>query len=100
MRSDFFIHTRLLFCTLILFGCSGGEPRVESGNRDGILHFGNGTEPQTLDPHVSTGKPEDYIQQALFEGLVSLNPYTLEVEPEMAERWDCLLYTSPSPRDS
>ena len=73
---------------MILFGCSGGEPRVESGNRDGILHFGNGTEPQTLDPHVSTGKPEDYIQQALFEGLVSLNPYTLEVEPEMAERWE------------
>ena len=73
---------------LILTACSGGESRVEQGNTEGILHFANGAEPQTLDPHVSTGKPESYIQDALLEGLISLNPFTLEPEPEMAERWE------------
>ena len=73
---------------LVLVGCSGGETRVTQGNAEGVLHFANGAEPQTLDPHVSTGKPESYIQDALLEGLISLNPFTLEPEPEMAERWE------------
>lgn len=83
-----FFRTWFYILVLLTVGCSAGENRVEQGNRDGILHFGNATEPQTIDPHVSTGKPESYIQASLFEGLVSLNPYTLAPEPEMAERWD------------
>ena len=55
---------------------------------DGILHYGNGTEPQGLDPHVVSGIPENHIVRAIFEGLAVKNPYTLEPEPGVAERWD------------
>ncbi|MGB1140022.1 MAG: peptide ABC transporter substrate-binding protein [Halioglobus sp.] len=74
--------------TVVLVACSGGESRVISGDKDKILHFGNGTEPQGLDPHVVTGLPEHHIVSALFEGLATKNPYTLEPEPGVAERWD------------
>ncbi|MEM1155413.1 MAG: ABC transporter substrate-binding protein, partial [Pseudomonadota bacterium] len=72
----------------VLAGCTGGESNVASGNRDGILHFGNGSEPQGLDPHVVTGVPENKILGALFEGLTVKNPYTLEPEPGVASSWD------------
>lgn len=37
----------------------------------GTWHRGNGAEPETLDPHKSTGVPESHIQRDLFEGLVT-----------------------------
>ncbi|TCO77621.1 peptide ABC transporter substrate-binding protein [Chromatocurvus halotolerans] len=71
-----------------LLACSAGENNVERGNREGILYFGNGTEPQTIDPHVLTGSPEGNLASALFEPLIARNPYTLEIEPGVAERWE------------
>lgn len=71
-----------------LIACSGGKSNVSSGNHDGILHYGNGSEPQGLDPHVVTGVPESHLIRALFEGLAVKNPYTLEPEPGVAESWD------------
>ena len=68
--------------------CGRGESNVAQGNREAILHFGNGAEPQGLDPHVVTGIPESLIINALFEGLTVKNPYTLESEPGVAQRWD------------
>jgi len=85
------LAARLLCCavaTIALVACGSGESNVVSGNRDGILHYGNGSEPQGLDPHVVTGVPENHIIRALFEGLAVKNPYTLEPEPGVAERWD------------
>jgi oligopeptide transport system substrate-binding protein len=78
----------LLLVALGLFGCGSSESNVVQGNREGILHFGNGSEPQGLDPHVVTGIPESNIIKALFEGLVEKNPYTLEPEPGVAQRWE------------
>lgn len=81
----------------VLVGCSGGEEsggsggglsRVEQGNLDGVLHFGNGVEPEGLDPHIVTGVSENKIVSALFEGLVSKHPETLEPVPGVAETWD------------
>ncbi len=79
----------LLFC-LLLSACGGDSSlsRVEQGTIDGVLHFGNGTEPQTIDPHIATGVPEHHVITALFEGLLTKNPYTLEPEPGVAESWD------------
>jgi oligopeptide transport system substrate-binding protein len=71
-----------------LAACGSGESNVERGNREGILHYGNGTEPQGLDPHVVTGVPENHLVRALFEGLAVKNPYTLEPEPGVARSWD------------
>jgi len=80
----------LLFTSLILLitACGRGESNVVQGNRDGVLHYGNGAEPQGLDPHVVTGVPENHIIRALFEGLAVKNPQTLEPEPGVAERWE------------
>ncbi len=78
----------IILFSCLLMACIGGESKVTTGNRDGILHLGNGTEPQGLDPHVVTGVPESRILRALFEGLVVKNPYTLELEPGVAQRWE------------
>src|SRR5210317_1828527 len=79
-----------LLLSLFLVSCGGGsnESRVITGNQQGVLHLGNGTEPQGIDPHIVTGVPEHHIIGALFEGLVTKNPYTLEPEPGVAESWE------------
>ena len=80
----------ILLLSLLLTACGGGSSlsRVDQGTIDGVLHFGNGTEPQSIDPHIATGVPEHHIITALFEGLTTKNPYTLESEPGVAESWD------------
>lgn len=77
-----------LIAAFSLLACGGGESNVVQGNREGILHIGNGSEPQGLDPHVVTGIPESSIVRALFEGLAVKSPYTLEPEPGVAQSWD------------
>ncbi|GAA5178542.1 ABC transporter substrate-binding protein [Niveibacterium umoris] len=48
---------------------------------------GNGTEPATLDPNKSEGRPESNMAVELFEGLVSLSPDG-KVIPGVAEKWE------------
>ena len=67
----------LLVLALILSACGGGQSNVDQGNRNGTLHWGNGTEPQSLDPHIATGVPEHHIITALMEGLMSKDSKTL-----------------------
>ncbi|MCB1678050.1 MAG: peptide ABC transporter substrate-binding protein [Halioglobus sp.] len=88
MPSALFSALPAVAIALLLSACGTGESNVVSGNRDGILHYGNGSEPQGLDPHVVTGIPENHIVRALFEGLAVKNPYTLEPEPGVARSWD------------
>jgi oligopeptide transport system substrate-binding protein len=78
----------LAAAALALLACNGSESNVARGNREGILHYGNGSEPQGLDPHVVTGVPENHIIRALFEGLAVKNPWTLEPEPGVAQSWE------------
>ena len=52
-----------------------------------VLHRGNGTEPETLDPHKSTGVTENVIENDLYEGLVSLSADGQQI-PGAAESWD------------
>ncbi len=73
---------------VLLASCTGGESNVSIGNREGILYYGNGSEPQGLDPAVVTGVPESHLIDALFEGLTVKNPYTLEPEPGVAQSWE------------
>jgi oligopeptide transport system substrate-binding protein len=85
---------RLFFLVLhgiylcILAGCGTPPTNVELGNKTGVLHWGNGTEPQSLDPHIATGVPEHHIISSLMEGLVLKDSRTLEPTPGIAERWD------------
>lgn len=86
---------------VILIGLAGGcgkrETRVEVGDREQILHLGNKSEPQELDPHIVEGVGEQNIISALLEGLTTENPKTLEPEPGSASSWDIspdgLVYT-------
>lgn len=79
----------VLCSALICAGCSQEQlSNVDTGTRDQILHLGNGTEPQDLDPQTVTGEPERNIILALFEGLISRNPETLELIPAVAESWE------------
>jgi oligopeptide transport system substrate-binding protein len=78
-----------IIVTALLTSCSlDWETNVESGNREQILHYGNGEEPQEIDPHLTTGIPEFNIQLALFEGVVSKHPADLSIQPGVAESWD------------
>ena len=71
-----------------LTGCGGGESNVSAGNKTGTLYWGNGTEPQSLDPQIATGVPEHHIISAVMEGLVLKDRKTLEPRPGVAESWD------------
>lgn len=51
-----------------------------------VLHRGNGTEPETLDIHKSSGVPEANIQRDLFEGLVAEAADGSTI-PGVAEQW-------------
>lgn len=89
-RSESLIAS-LVAAAAVLFGavgCSPAERVVDVGVREQVLHFGNGAEPQDLDPHLMTGVPEFHVMDALFEGLVSIDPHTREPAPGVAENWD------------
>lgn len=81
-------NSLMLIALTALIGCSAGESNVERGNREGILYFGNGTEPQSVDPHVLSGSPEVNLASAVFEPILGRNPHTLAIEPGVAERWE------------
>ncbi len=89
-------------CAIVLSGCggkrAGGGAAPDRGGPNGdILRVGNGAEPEGLDPHVVTGVPEHHVLLTLFEGLVRMDPTTLEPTPGVAETWevspDGLVYT-------
>ena len=76
---------------LLLFGlvsCGESIAPVDSGLDAQILHFGNGSEPQGLDPHIVTGVPEHHLLISMCEGLTIANPRGGENLPGVAEKWD------------
>ncbi|PAW68356.1 MAG: peptide ABC transporter substrate-binding protein [Opitutia bacterium Tous-C1TDCM] len=94
----------LLVAVLFLVGCSKSDPARGPGSAASptapaakILHFGNGTEPQDLDPQIVTGVPENKIVNTLFEGLVAEGATGSDTVGGTAERWeisaDGLVYT-------
>lgn len=89
----------LLFLTfsILLLACSESQNPVDSGLETQVLHFGNGSEPQGLDPHIVTGVPEHHLLTSLCEGLVITNPKGGPNLPGVAKNWtisdDGLVYT-------
>ena len=86
-RSLFLFLTVALFSGLLL-SCSRSSTNVEYGNRNGELFIGIGTEPAALDPHITTGLTEYSVMLALFEGLTTLHPETMAVQPGVARSWE------------
>jgi oligopeptide transport system substrate-binding protein len=85
--------TLVLAATLLAQGC--GAPRDRSNEFFGkleppagqTLRYISGSEPESLDPQMSTGQPEARLDIALYEGLVEYHPKTMEPIPAVAERW-------------
>lgn len=77
-------------CLLIVALCSGCKDStlIDDATPEQILLLGNGAEPSSLDPQVTTGVAEAFIHQALFEGLVRADSKTLAARPGVAESWE------------
>jgi oligopeptide transport system substrate-binding protein len=87
-----------LATALLVTGCAKKGPGTTAADATPrkVLRYGNGAEPQDIDPHVVTGTPEHQLILTLSEGLVSEDPQ-MNVIPGVAERWeispDGLTYT-------
>jgi oligopeptide transport system substrate-binding protein len=98
-RSSFLVA---ILATLVLAaGCAKKETAATSATGTAaparkILRYGNGAEPQDIDPHIVTGVPEHRLIITFSEGLVSEDPQ-MNVIPGVAEKWeispDGLVYT-------
>ncbi len=82
---------RFIFVTVLLLAsapaCQKQATRVDDGTKKQILHIGNGSEPPSLDPGLSTTVDAAHILRALFEGLVGNDPVTCRPIPGAAESW-------------
>lgn len=81
MKNKLFNWSALAFASAIALGTA----TIASAQQ--VLHRGNGSEPETLDPQKSTGVPEAMIAVDLFEGLVTYG-LNAETVPGVAEKWD------------
>ena len=82
-------HILPIICSLFfIYSCSENISPVDSGLEDKIFHFGNGTEPQGIDPHIVTGVPEHHLLIGLCEGLTTANPKGGSSIAGAAESWD------------
>ena len=81
-------HPFWLVLMLFLLGGCSAPSNVENAIEDKILHFGLGSEPQYLDPHLASSVSAHNVIIALIEGLVSEDPKTLKPIPGVAKKWD------------
>ena len=84
----FFKYVIIIQTFFLLSSCGENETNVSKGNQSGTLYWGNGTEPQSLDPQIATGVPEHHVISTLMEGLVLKDRKTLQPRPGMAESWE------------
>ena len=68
--------------------CARHETVVDAGTRAQILHFGNGAEPASLDPHLISEYTDMRVVAALFECLCALDEKSSQPVPAAAERWE------------
>ena len=76
-----------ILALLMSVSCSKAVSPVDSALDKQILHFGNGSEPQGLDPHIVTGVPEHHLLIAMCEGLTIANPKGGDNLPGVAKEW-------------
>ncbi|MCE9520280.1 MAG: peptide ABC transporter substrate-binding protein, partial [Verrucomicrobia bacterium] len=63
--------------------------RVKLAADKGILLIGNGTDIETLDPHMANGQPEHFVITSLFEGLVAPDAEDPDMNaPGVALSWE------------
>ena len=89
MKRPIFFSTFAAVADLTLASCGQkNPPGAQGGAVEQILHLGNGSEPQDLDPQIVTGVLESRILAALMGGLTDYDPKDLHPVPNLAESWD------------
>lgn len=85
----------ILSVAFVFFGCQPKEEAKETATQEEVVQeepaefiIVNGTEPESLDPHLISGVPEHRIYMSIFEGLISYDPETAGPVPGLAESWD------------
>jgi oligopeptide transport system substrate-binding protein len=73
----------LILAAAFVFVAAGCERAMDRAE----FVFLNGAEPETLDPSLITGQPEQRLAYALFEGLTTFDEHG-EAVPGVAEKWD------------
>jgi len=72
------------------------------GTPGGEIVLSTFSDPKSFNPITSTETSTSYFTSLMFEGLLTMNGVTLEVEPNLAERWEmsedglsCVFYMRP-----
>jgi len=106
MRRHIKVTSLILLITVILVGCSGGKKDKADIKKDegdlkneegGIIRYWLQQDPPNLDPAHGRDTTSAVVQMHIYDGLVDLEPLTLEPQPAVAESWtiseDGLVYT-------
>ena len=88
----------VLMITVAFTAFAGGDKETAAAKDAGAeFILTNGSEPESLDPHLISGNIEHRIYETIFEGLLIYDPKTAEAIPGVAESWtvssDNLTYT-------
>ncbi len=83
----------VLVMSVAVAACSGVSADSEYFGRvqppEGqVMRYISGSEPESLDPPVSSGQPEARLYMALFDGLTDYDPKTSVPIPGVAESWE------------
>ena len=83
----------VLVMSVALAACSGISADTEYFGRveppEGqVMRYISGSEPESLDPPVSSGQPEARLYMALFDGLTDYDSKTAGPIPGVAESWN------------
>lgn len=96
MRNSFFSQIGAILILLVSLLLDSGCVTSARGRYFGkteapkknVLRYVSGSEPESLDPQISSGQPESRIYMALYEGLVEYHPKTIEPIPAIAKSWE------------
>ena len=64
------------------------EFQIEPGREGGTLYFILSGDPKTLNPALAQETTSTAVLDGVFSGLVRLDLKTMEVKPDLAERWE------------
>jgi oligopeptide transport system substrate-binding protein len=84
-------YSYILALTSVLVACGGGKESDNSQRPEGSggsIRIAEVTPPKNLFPQAVTTQIEGMIAGQIHEGLVRLNPKTLEPIPGLAEKWE------------
>ncbi len=88
---NFNISVLAVACSLFILSCKhngGGDSRKQSEKNGGTFVMAENVEIGSVFPHSITSQVEGLVASQIHEGLVRLNPVTLEAAPGISEKWE------------